>query len=66
MILTILIIVSMACVGIFGFIMGMAVGYGSGYETSMMEHMTDEQKENYLLNKSIMNSIADKHKKFDL
>lgn len=66
MIITILVIISMACVGIFGFIMGMAVGYGSGYEVGILEGMTDEQKESYFMNKNIMKSIADKHKKYDL
>lgn len=66
MILAILLVISMGCVGIFGFVMGMAVGYGSGYEANMLEHMTDEQKDNYFKNKDIMNSITDKYKKYDL
>lgn len=47
-------------------VIGVAYGYGQGYEDCLLERMTKKQKANYLANKQIMNSIAEKHIKYDL
>jgi hypothetical protein len=41
-------------------IIGVAYGYSQGYEDCMLERMTKKQRTNYLANKAIMTSIAEK------
>lgn len=60
-IIAIIAIISFCAMFIFGGIIGMSIGYGSGYEQHMLDCMTDDEKDGYYKNKGIMASISDKH-----